>query len=186
MSTTITWLGHGAFEIRTAGQSVLIDPFLTDNPTASTTADALQPDAIVVTHGHGDHVGDTIAIAKRTGALVVSNYEIVDWLGRQGVETTHPMHIGGAHRFAFGLLKLTIAPPWIGPARRILRRQSLRCSAEDRRWDDLPRRRHRLVLRHEAHRRRGRRSGDPSHRRQLYNGAGRRAPGRQTDRTENA
>ncbi len=109
MATKITWLGHGTFSIETAGRTVLIDPFLTDNPSASTTADAVSPDAIIVTHGHADHVGDTVPIAKRTGALVVANFEIAAWLEGQGVDNTHAMHIGGAHDFDFGTVKLTIA-----------------------------------------------------------------------------
>jgi L-ascorbate metabolism protein UlaG (beta-lactamase superfamily) len=109
MPATVTWLGHGAFQIESAGRSILIDPFLTDNPAASTTADALPADAIIVSHGHGDHVGDTVAIARRTGAVVIANYEITEWLGRQGVKTTHPMNTGGAHAFDFGAVKLTIA-----------------------------------------------------------------------------
>ena len=109
MSTTITWMGHGTFAVETGGQNVLIDPFLTDNPAASTSADQVAADAIIVTHGHGDHVGDTIAIAQRTGALVISNFEIAGWLETQGVKSTHPMHIGGAHAFDFGTVKLTIA-----------------------------------------------------------------------------
>ena len=60
---TITWLGHGTFEIETDGKKILIDPFLTDNPSASCSADSLSPDAIIVSHGHGDHIGDTVAIA---------------------------------------------------------------------------------------------------------------------------
>ena len=109
MATQVTWLGHGTFEIRTAGKSVIIDPFLTGNPAASTPADAVSPDAIIVTHGHGDHIGDTLAIAKRTGALVVANYEITEWLGSQGIANVHAQHIGGAHRHEFGTVKLTIA-----------------------------------------------------------------------------
>ena len=109
MTTKITFLGHGTFEIETGGKTIIIDPFLTDNPAASTTADAVSPDAIIVTHGHGDHIGDTVAIAKRTGALVISNFEISEWLGGQGVENRHAQHIGGAHQFDFGVVKLTIA-----------------------------------------------------------------------------
>lgn len=109
MPTTVTWLGHGAFQIETAGRTILIDPFLTDNPAASTTADAVKADAIIVSHGHGDHVGDTVAIARRTGAVVIANYEITEWLARQGVKNTHAMNTGGAHAFDFGTVKLTIA-----------------------------------------------------------------------------
>ncbi len=109
MTTQLTFLGHGTFQVETAGQTILIDPFLTDNPQASTTADAVSPDVILISHGHGDHVGDAVAIAKRTGALVIANFEICDWLNKQGVSNTHPQHIGGAHKHAFGTLKLTIA-----------------------------------------------------------------------------
>ena len=66
MTTTLTFLGHSAFQIRTAGKSILIDPFLDGNPQACLTADAVEADVIIVSHGHGDHVGDTIAIAERT------------------------------------------------------------------------------------------------------------------------
>ncbi|MEO1997382.1 MAG: metal-dependent hydrolase [Planctomycetaceae bacterium] len=109
MTTTITFLGHATLQITTAGQTILVDPFLTDNPVASTTAEAVAPDVIVITHGHGDHIGDTLEIARRSGALVISNFEISEWLGGQGIENRHPQHIGGAFQHAFGRLKLTIA-----------------------------------------------------------------------------
>lgn len=109
MTTTLTFLGHSAFQIRTAGKSILIDPFLDGNPQARLTADAVEADVIIVSHGHGDHVGDTIAIAERTGALVIGNHEICLWLQRQGVQRVHDMHIGGSHAFDFGVVKLTIA-----------------------------------------------------------------------------
>jgi len=109
MTTKLTFLGHGTFQFETGGQTVLIDPFLTDNPAASVKADDVSPDAIILSHGHGDHVGDTVAIAKRTGCLVIANFELCHWLGEQGVTNTHPQHIGGAHKHAFGTLKLTIA-----------------------------------------------------------------------------
>ena len=109
MATSITWLGHGTFLIESGEHRVLIDPFLTDNPAATVSADEVDPTAIVVTHGHGDHIGDTIAIAKRTGALVIANYEIIEWLGKQGLENVHPQHIGGEFAHPFGRLKLTIA-----------------------------------------------------------------------------
>lgn len=109
MTTNITFLGHGAFQIQTAGKTVLIDPFLTGNPLTPVTADDVEPDFIIVSHGHGDHVGDTVAIALRTGALVISNHEIATWLNGQGVSRTHAMNVGGSYRFEFGILKLTIA-----------------------------------------------------------------------------
>ncbi|MCH8858515.1 MAG: MBL fold metallo-hydrolase, partial [Proteobacteria bacterium] len=106
MSTQITFLGHGTFQVQSAGKSILIDPFFTGNPAASTTADAVEADFIVVTHGHGDHVGDTVEIAKRTGALVIANFEIVEWFRKQGVEKLEAQHIGGAQQYDFGELKL--------------------------------------------------------------------------------
>jgi L-ascorbate metabolism protein UlaG (beta-lactamase superfamily) len=109
MTTSLTWLGHGAWQLETAGQRVLIDPFFTGNPAAAVTADAVAADFILVSHGHGDHVGDTVAIARRTGATVIANYEITEWLGKQGITRTHAMNTGGAHTFPFGHLKLTIA-----------------------------------------------------------------------------
>ena len=80
MTTTLTWLGHSAWQIDTAGKRVLIDPFFTGNPAAAVKADDVTCDFILVSHGHGDHVGDTAEIAKRTGALVIANAEIADWL----------------------------------------------------------------------------------------------------------
>lgn len=109
MTTTLTYYGHSAFLLQTAGRSVLIDPFLTGNPQAPISAADAQADYIVITHGHGDHVGDAVEIANRTHAMVISNHEISNWLKAQGVKRTHDMHIGGSHRFSFGTLKLTIA-----------------------------------------------------------------------------
>jgi L-ascorbate metabolism protein UlaG (beta-lactamase superfamily) len=109
MSTSITWLGHGAFAVETGGRTVLIDPFLTGNPAASTSADKLKADAIIVSHGHADHVGDTVDIAKRTGAVVIAVHEIAVWAEGQGVARTHGMNAGGAYQFDFGTVKLTPA-----------------------------------------------------------------------------
>jgi len=106
---TITWLGHSCFQIRCGEHTLLIDPFLTDNPMGAAKADDLEPDFILISHGHGDHVGDAVSIAKRTGATCLSNFEIISWLGSQGVENSHPQHIGGGHTHPFGHLKLTIA-----------------------------------------------------------------------------
>jgi L-ascorbate metabolism protein UlaG (beta-lactamase superfamily) len=108
MPTTLTWLGHAAFLIESSGKVVLVDPYLDDNPSASVRADQVTPDYILVSHGHGDHLGDTLAIARRTGALVVSNAEIIIWLKNQQV-AGHALHIGGGHLFPFGHLKLTPA-----------------------------------------------------------------------------
>ncbi|QDU07211.1 metal-dependent hydrolase [Gimesia aquarii] len=109
MGTKVTWLGHATYQIETAGKTILLDPFLTGNPSATISADSLSAEAIIVSHGHGDHVGDTVEIAKRTSALVIANFEIAEWMQKQGVENVHPQHIGGAHQYDFGTIKLTIA-----------------------------------------------------------------------------
>ncbi len=108
-STTLTWYGHAALGLETAGKKLLIDPFLSDNPSAAVSADKVTADFILVTHGHGDHVGDTVAIAKRTGATVISNAEIANWMRKQGVQNTHGQHLGGGYTHPFGYLKLTFA-----------------------------------------------------------------------------
>ena len=108
MAATLTWLGHAAFALDVAGLHVLVDPFLADNPLAASKPDALPADFILVSHGHGDHVGDALAIAKRTGATLISNAEIAGWFSKQGVKT-HAQHLGGGHAHPFGYLKLTPA-----------------------------------------------------------------------------
>jgi len=109
MATRVRWLGHAALLLESDGTHVLIDPFLTDNPKAAVKADEVAADFILVSHGHGDHVGDTLAIAKRTGATVVCNYEISLWFQKQGLQKVHGQQHGGAHRFPFGRVKLTLA-----------------------------------------------------------------------------
>jgi L-ascorbate metabolism protein UlaG (beta-lactamase superfamily) len=110
MATRVRWLGHACLCIESDGHKLVVDPFLTGNPKAAMRADELKPDFILVSHGHGDHVGDTVAIAERTGATVISNYEIAEWLkGRKGLKNVHDQHIGGSHSFPFGRVKLTQA-----------------------------------------------------------------------------
>jgi len=109
MATRICWLGHACLLVESDGKRVLIDPFLTGNPAAATTADKVQTDCILVSHGHGDHVGDTIDIAKRTGADVVANYEISEWLQKKGLKKVHGQQHGGGHGYPFGRVKLTLA-----------------------------------------------------------------------------
>lgn len=110
MKTLITWYGHAALGIETAGKTILIDPFLTGNPAASVQADALNADYILVSHGHGDHVGDAVSIAKRCGATIISNFEICSWFeAKHGLASTHAQHIGGGFNYDFGRVKLTLA-----------------------------------------------------------------------------
>ncbi|HEX7555506.1 MAG TPA: metal-dependent hydrolase [Leptolinea sp.] len=108
MTTSISWLGHAAFLINTGGMQILVDPFLKRNPAASISADDVQADFILITHGHGDHIGDTVSIAKRTDAVVISTAEICDWLEPKGIKV-HSQHLGGGFHHPFGYLKLTFA-----------------------------------------------------------------------------
>lgn len=104
----LTFLGHSAWQIRHGEFDILIDPFLTHNPKASVSADELTPTHIVLTHGHDDHIGDTVSIAKRTGALVIAAAEIQDYVEQRGCRGWG-MNTGGGHNFPFGRLKFTIA-----------------------------------------------------------------------------
>ncbi len=109
MTVKYTYIGHGTHSLDIDGTKVLIDPFFTSNPSTEMPADSVEADFILVSHGHFDHVEDLIAIAKRTGATVISNFEIVNWIQGQGVENAHPQHLGGGFNHGFGHLKLTIA-----------------------------------------------------------------------------
>lgn len=109
MTVKLTWYGHSTFCLDFDGIKVLIDPYITGNPLAPVGEKEVQADFIIVTHGHGDHIGDTVKIAKRTGATVISNFEISNWLDAKGVENTHAQHIGGGFTYPFGYVKLTIA-----------------------------------------------------------------------------
>ena len=108
MSFTITWYGHAVLALETGGFHVLVDPYLNGNPAATITPNKVAADFILVTHGHGDHVGDTVEIARRTGATVISNAEISKWMSAKGLKT-HAQHIGGGYHHPFGYLKLTLA-----------------------------------------------------------------------------
>src|SRR5215213_1141419 len=106
----IRYLGHSCFELSDGTTTILIDPFLTGNPKAAATADDLDPDVILLTHGHQDHYGDTVDIAKRTGATVLALVEIAAEIGEQGVEDVRDPNIGGTVKFDWGWVKLT--PAW--------------------------------------------------------------------------
>lgn len=108
MAITFTWLGHSTFSFDFDGHKVLLDPFLTGNPLAAAKADEVEAEIIFLTHAHGDHSGDVIDIAKRTGAMVVSNAEIATWASKNGVES-HGMNTGGGHDFGFIHARQTIA-----------------------------------------------------------------------------
>ncbi len=111
MTTEITWLGHSCFSIRTGKYDLLVDPFLDDSPTAPVKAADVAADFILLTHAHFDHVADAVAIATRTGATVVANFEICEWLKGQGVaeEKVVAMNPGGGVDLAFGRAKMTSA-----------------------------------------------------------------------------
>ena len=106
----IRFLGHAAFQITHDGATVLVDPFISGNPKAAVTADELEPDAILLTHGHADHLGDTVPIAKRTGADVVAIVELAGEIGQDGVEKIHDPNLGGTVSLDWGTVKLV--PAW--------------------------------------------------------------------------
>lgn len=108
MTVKLTWYGHGTQGLEFDGVHVLLDPFLTGNPAASITADKVPADFILISHGHGDHVADAVTVAKRTGATVISNFEIASWCEAQGVKA-HGQHLGGGFVHPFGYVKLTLA-----------------------------------------------------------------------------
>lgn len=109
MGITITWLGHSAFSLDVDGHPVLIDPFLTGNPAASTDAASLDAEVILVSHAHGDHVADVVGIAERTGALVACNFEMGNWFTAQGVKNVFQGNPGGTYDADFLKAKWTIA-----------------------------------------------------------------------------
>jgi L-ascorbate metabolism protein UlaG (beta-lactamase superfamily) len=98
-----TFYGHASFAIEVQGKTLLFDPFFTGNPTAKDVdIDKIKADYIFVTHGHGDHTADLVAVAKRTGAMCVAAAEIANWLQGMGVEKVHPVNHGGPSTFDFG------------------------------------------------------------------------------------
>ena len=109
MATILTWLGHACWSIQTGGHTLLVDPYLDDSPSAAVKSSEVEADFILLTHGHFDHVGDSVKIAKRTGATLIANWEVSEWCAGKGVEKVHGMNTGGACGMPFGRVKMTIA-----------------------------------------------------------------------------
>jgi L-ascorbate metabolism protein UlaG (beta-lactamase superfamily) len=111
MSVKITWLGHSCFALESEGRRLLIDPFLNGSDLAPVKAEEVEADFILLTHGHFDHVNDAPSIAKRTGATVLCNFEVGEWIKKQGVgkDKVVPLNPGGAVKQPFGRAKFTIA-----------------------------------------------------------------------------
>ncbi len=106
----VTYYGHSCFAAQVAGRILLFDPFITGNDLArNVDSKTISADYILISHGHGDHLANAADIAKRTGATIVSNYEITVWFGSQGLQKSHPLNHGGGHSFDFGRVKFVNA-----------------------------------------------------------------------------
>lgn len=106
----IRYYGHSCFEVKTGGKNILFDPFITPNPLAEgVNVSTIEPDVILVSHAHGDHIADLVSIAKQSKALVVCMFEIHEWLHKQGIENTIPMNIGGTVDIGFAKVKMVNA-----------------------------------------------------------------------------
>lgn len=104
----VSYHGHSVVKVESNGKIILFDPFITGNDLTDLKVDEVKPDVIIVTHGHGDHLGDTVELAKKNNSLVIANFELATYLSWQGLNT-HGMSIGGAYEFDFGKVKLTPA-----------------------------------------------------------------------------
>lgn len=110
MSIQLKYFGHSTFTMDVDGTRLVIDPFFApNNPLAPVSADAVEADFILITHGHGDHISDAVTLAKRTGAPPIANFEIATWLEGAGIDNAHGMQMGGGYNFPFGRVKMTIA-----------------------------------------------------------------------------
>ena len=106
----VTYYGHSCFAAQVANKTLLFDPFITGNELAKAIdVQTIQADYILISHGHEDHMGDAADIAKRTGATIVSNYEIIVWFGKQGLQKSHALNHGGGWQFDFGHVKFVNA-----------------------------------------------------------------------------
>ncbi len=105
----LRYFSHSAFQITSlSGKVILIDPFLDDNPTSPVKSEEVKPDYIILTHAHGDHLGDATKLAKKHNCLIICVNELANLLVSKGYRA-HNMHIGGSHKFDFGRVKFTIA-----------------------------------------------------------------------------
>ncbi|HEX9926382.1 MAG TPA: metal-dependent hydrolase [Anaerolineae bacterium] len=111
MAIKYTFVGHATHIFEIGGKRIVVDPFFTSNPFAEASADSVEADYLLVSHGHFDHIEDAVAIAKNTGATVIANFEIISWFQGQGVagENCHPQHLGGGFNYDFGRVKFTVA-----------------------------------------------------------------------------
>lgn len=106
----VTYYGHSCFVVEIAGFHLLFDPFITGNPAAAhIDIEKIKADYILISHGHQDHILDVELIAKRTGAKLISNYEIISWFKEKGIDNGHSMNLGGAYHFEFGSVKFVNA-----------------------------------------------------------------------------
>ena len=151
----LTWLGHAAFHLETDTASVLIDPFWTGNPTfPQGYEDRLAGvDAIALTHGHEDHIGDTARLAQKYAATVIGQPEILAWLGGQGVDKVEPVNIGGSVEVAgmrFTLVQAFHSSAMVVDGRPVTMGDPAGLHDQGRGYGDLPCRRHRSLRRHGA------------------------------------
>ncbi|TDI70396.1 MAG: metal-dependent hydrolase [Bacteroidetes bacterium] len=106
----ITYYGHSCFQITVDENKILFDPFITPNPLAiGISITEINPDFVLITHGHGDHLADAEAILKQSGAMLIANFEVVTWFQNKGIENAHPMNQGGSKEFDFGSVKVVNA-----------------------------------------------------------------------------
>jgi len=108
--TSFTFYGHSCFSVELAGKKILFDPFISPNPLAKgIDLESIEADYVLITHGHEDHVADAASILRRTGAMLISNFEIVTWFAQQGFENSHPLNHGGSVQLPFGKVKFVKA-----------------------------------------------------------------------------
>ncbi len=106
----VRFFGHSCFSVTLAGKTLLFDPFISPNPLADKLdLETIEADYILLSHGHEDHVADAEALLKRTGALLIANFEITSWFQAKGIENTHPMNHGGKVKLPFGTVKFVTA-----------------------------------------------------------------------------